>query len=184
MKTHLLIIISAFFVINAYGQDYYNSKQNSKHDFKTINNSLVYQKVHDFELTQDVLNFLKIKGARINEATDSTILFDFYNYKVDYKRQGLRDMTAPIFFSSNLFFTSKIEKRENRYRVTVFSIKYKDSFSIDLGEVELPADINTIEELVLNRKGEIRTNTLTILNVLSADFDYLFSAPGQSIEEW
>lgn len=51
-------------------------------------------------------------------------------------------------------------------------------------EVELPADINTIEELVLNRKGEIRTNTLTILNVLSADFDYLFSAPEQSIEEW
>lgn len=148
------ITITALFVCislaNLYSQDLINN-------FKLDENKLIYwQSVIETDLSIEQLNCLIMESGhfiQIERFEDKTICV-LKPFKANYQAYGYSTMKAPFYISRTLIEGNVIfEFRENRYRVTVKNIVFRQN-TPDIFSAQ--NEVETFESWVLNKNQELK----------------------------
>ena len=87
----------------------------------------------------------------------------------------------------NKLETFKIEKKDNKYRVSVFNIRFIDSFEITLYGVTNKSEDTSIETyLIRSKDGEIRKNkkAIEMLDLLNDYLINIFDSNKEKKKDW
>ena len=120
------------------------------------------QKVYETTKTFDeIQKAVKNKNnVKITEQTENTIIGEFTDVIMNYKKAGFGYLMTPIVLNEtnkyNGFF--KLDYKDGKYRVTIRNVKSEGmSMTMFGGGIGLGSDLDTtLEMMVLNKKGEVR----------------------------
>jgi hypothetical protein len=155
MKNRLLIVI--LFI--------YNITSAQMENFTLNNHQVTWNKVFETSKTIEIIKaeIESRNNLKITSVTENSILGEFTNILMDYKKAGFSYMGTPIILNETNKFsgTFKIEFRENRYRAGIWNLNSKGmDMSLYSGGFGIGSELTTsLEELLLkNNREEFRKN--------------------------
>ncbi len=145
----LFIFISGF----AFGQ---------MENFVVNDGQVQWQKVYETTKTFDeIQKAVKNKNnVKITEQTENTIIGEFRDVIMNYKKAGVGYLMTPIILNEtnkyNGFF--KLDYKDGKYRATIRNVSSKGmNVTLYGGGLGLGSSLDTtLETMVLNKKGEVR----------------------------
>jgi hypothetical protein len=142
-------------------------------NFLIENNEVIWQKTFETKLSkEEIISQIKTTGEfeNINTIQDK-ITANIIDLSIDFKGYGESEMSTPIYLSRSFvkaFFLC--EFKENRYRITIKTMKFIQKYDDGFSNAK---DITEIETYALSRKNtEFKT---AFLKKPSKILDYTFS---------
>lgn len=141
-------------------------------NFEIENGQLIWQKVFDTDLTKEqFINEIKSSGQFDNIIENNeNFTAEINQLSLDFKGYGISELSTPIYIArSYLKAFVLIEFKEQRYRVTLKSIKLVQKYEDALSKVGETTDIEIFA--LKNRNTEFK---ITFLNKSSKIMDFTF----------
>ena len=163
-------------------------------NFTLSNNQVKWNKVYESSKTlQDVKNEIGGRNnLKIIEENENSIIGEFSNLTMDYKKAGFTYMGTPIVLNETNKFSGsfKIEFKENRYRATIWNLNSKGmNMTLYGGGLGLGSELSTNLEELLLKKGntEFRKNAYKVVGkIIDTTFQNLmdFTMTSSTNNEW
>ncbi|GIZ08564.1 hypothetical protein FUMI01_12910 [Flavobacterium sp. UMI-01] len=138
-------------------------------NFTLSNRQVTWNKVFETPKTKEIIKteIENRNNLKITSITDNSIIGEFSNLIMDYKKAGFSYMGTPIILNETNKFSGsfKIEFKENRYRATIWNLSSKGmSTTFYGGGLGLGSEITTsLEQLLLkNNREEFRKNAYKV----------------------
>ena len=138
-------------------------------NFTLNNRQVTWNKVYETPKTKEiVINEIESRNnLKITTVTDNSIVGEFSNLTMDYKKAGFSYMGTPIILNETNKFSGsfKIEFKDNRYRATIWNLISKGmNTTLYSGGLGLGSEITTsLEQLLLkNNREEFRKNAYKV----------------------
>lgn len=143
-------------------------------NFSAEDNSLIWSRIFELKEGEDISNIKNNLKLNFKDNISGTA-----------ENQHCKCKGGSTYVKSPFSYNFKIEKKENRYKVFVSNIIFKDNLSINIGSVVNGPTTHTIEEFALkNSDNTIRKNSQNSknLNCLDAFFTSNFSIQQQKTD--
>jgi len=130
------------------------------------NGSVIFQKVYEYDFDEARNNIITAGGEMISQ-TETTEVWKFDNYAIDYRSMGYKKMNTPIIYNNSFNFQALINKQDKRFRTTISSITTNDRNYFNAAAISLNTTIEPIEIYFVNRRGEMKNvfiNTKKTIN--------------------
>lgn len=168
MKTLLFTFSFLLFTFFSYSQG----------DFKAESGTIIWQKVFTPEQGANI-ETLATQLASVNVSAE-VITGTFNSATINYAAQGVKRMAMPIYMVEPFNASVVIERKNDRYRVSVNNIVFKDMAGRTRNAAE---SFTPLQNYVFKNSGEIRTNQIKALEIFSNDLTQRFTVK-TTLADW